>query len=124
MIVVRLFIEGLSDHVTFLFYQARAPKSIVIIVGTHLDHIEASQQRQLEQRYHELIHQSFSNHHDLPFCWPQIASVHFVGLVSPETRALFPRDIYVDELRECIYDTALDMKLPMGEFSVDYIIIP
>lgn len=99
-----------------LIYQARAPKSVVIIVGTHFDLIEASQRKQFAARYHDLIEQNFTNHHDLPFCWPNIKSIQFVGLVE-ETRGLFARDMYVDELRNYIYDTALNMELPMGKCS-------
>ena len=84
-------------------------------MGTHFDLIEASQRRQFAERYHELIEQSFTNHPDLPFCWPHIKSIHFVGL--QETRAVFTHDIYVDELRDYIYDTALNMELPMGKYS-------
>lgn len=93
-----------------LFYQAKAPRSVVLIVGTHLDEIEPSQQTQLVNRYHQLIVQSFTNHRDLPYFWPQIKSIHFVGLIPRSTR-----DMYVDELRYCIYDTALDMEQPMGQ---------
>ena len=100
--------------------QARAPQSVVIIVGTHLDQIEVSQQRQLAQRYARLICQSFTDRQDLPFRWPKISSIHFVGLVSPGRRA---RDINVDELRNCIYDTALNMELPKGKSSVNYYIV-
>ena len=87
------------------------------MVATHLDQIEVSQQKQLEQRYSRLIYQSFSDRRDLPFCWPKISSVHFVGLVPSGGR---PRDINVDELRNCIYDTALNMELPMGKSFVKY----
>ena len=69
------------------------------------------------QRYSRLIYQSFTDRRDLPFCWPKISSVHFVGLVLSGRRV---RDINVDELRNCIYDTALNMKLPMGKSSVQH----
>ena len=70
-----------------------------------------SQRKQVARRYHELIQQSFTNHPDLPYYWPHIESVHFVGLVED---ILFSHDVYVDELRDYIYDTALNMELPMG----------
>ena len=69
------------------------------------------------QRYSRLIYQSFTDRRDLPLCWPKISSVHFVGLVPSGRRV---RDINVDELRNSIYDTALNMKLPMGKSSVQH----
>ena len=82
----------------------------MIVVGTHLDQIEASQRDHQIETYHRLIIQSFTNHRDLPNFWPHIESIHFVGLLSR-----FTHDMNVDELRECIYDTALNMELRMGK---------
>ena len=57
--------------------------------------------------------QCFSNElcEDLPNYWPKIASIHFIGLVE---RRLLAQDLNVDKLRDDIYDTALNLDLPLG----------
>ena len=85
---------------------------MVIIVGTHLDFIPQSDHKTLIRRYEQLILQYFSKEccEDLPNGWPKIASIHFVGLIKKK-RFL---DLLVNELRDDIYDTALNLDLPLG----------
>ena len=96
-----------------LYTKAKAPRSEVIIVGTHLDQIPNSDHDTSIRRYEQLIRQCFSNQYceDLPNYWPKIAGVHFVGLVEQRFLA---QDLNVDELRDDIYDTALNLDLPLG----------
>jgi len=73
----------------------------------------------LTQRYQQLIRQCFSNKHceDLPNYWPEIAGIHFVGLVEQRFLA---QDLNIDELRDDIYNTALNLNLPLGMCVLEY----
>jgi len=86
---------------------------VVIIVGTHLDQIARPDHVALTERYQQLICRCFSSEHceDLPSYWPKIAGIHFVGLVE---QRFLTQDLNIDELRKNIYDTALNLKLPLG----------
>jgi len=90
---------------------------VVIIVGTHLDQIPQSEQETLIRRYEQLILRCFSNEHcsGLPNYWPKIASIKFVGLMQQRILAEY---LNVDDLRDVIYDTALDLDLPIGMLCV------
>jgi len=85
----------------------------VIIVGTHLDWIEPHEREACTRKYEEIIRRYFTNEHceALPNYWPNIASIHFVGLLQGKGL-----DLNVKELREDIYTTALNLKVPYGKF--------
>ena len=93
--------------------QARAPKSVVIIVGTHLDQILQSHRDENVRRYKNLIEQCFSDQFcpDLPNYWPKIGGIFFVGLTQHKPY------LNVDGLRDNIYNTALNLGLPIGMFA-------
>lgn len=88
---------------------------MVIIVGTHLDRIPLPDHDEKIRRYKDLIEQCFSNKYcpDLPNYWPRIDGVYFVGL--KHHRPLAPY-LNVDELRDHIYYTALNLELPIGMY--------
>jgi len=89
---------------------------VVIIVGTHLDQIARPDHVALTERYQQLICRCFSSEHceDLPSYWPKIAGIHFVGLVEQRFLA------QINELRNDIYDTALNLNLPLGMCVLEY----
>ena len=89
---------------------------MVIIVGTHLDQIARPDHVALTERYQQLICRCFSSEHceDLPSYWPKIAGIHFVGLVEQRFLA------QINELRNDIYDTALNLNLPLGMCVLEY----
>ena len=106
-----MYVVIIMYYTNILWLQAKAPKSQVIIVGTHLDWIESPDREARTREYEDIIRRCFTDEHceDLPNCWPKIASIHFVGLLQGKGL-----DLNIKELREDIYNIALNLKVPYG----------
>lgn len=92
-----------------LHFQAKAPRSTVVVVGTHLDMIpRAERERKCRIWRDKLEKYSFSRQHSKAF--PRILGLHFTG--CPQRG----KTIEVETLNDMLYDVAMDMDAPRGTY--------
>ena len=77
--------------------QACARNSPVIILGTHVDTVPASERSQLVQRYNQRIRELYVDHESSRYRYPTIQGIHFVNCHDSKD---------MDRMRENIYNLA------------------
>ena len=98
-----------EQSICSLHFQAKAPRSTVVVVGTHLDMIpRAERERKCRIWRDKLEKYSFSRQHSKAF--PRILGLHFTG--CPQRG----KTIEVETLNDMLYDVAMDMDAPRGTY--------
>lgn len=101
-----------DDNLECIFhFQAKAPRSTVVVVGTHLDEIPRVQRENKCKLWCDKLEKyRIGRHHSKAY--PHIVGVHFVG--CPQKG----KPIQVEALNDALYDVAVDMDAPRGKHNV------
>ena len=86
----------------------------MIVVGTHMDLIPRTEKEEKVKTWKQMV-EAYKMNRAHSYLYPSIMGICFVGLPKRG------KQIGVDGLADCIYDVAMKMEVPNGNFTHSHV---